>query len=268
MAGFFNFDPITTTLETQRLGDLLQSSPTAAAYALMQRAGFRPEASYRSFLAGLAPLLETLRPLYVANDGLPQAQGTDAINAFGQLFQELLRPKATAGNDDLIGRGYEALMNLAKGGFGQGTPQDSYLGNTEGITSTLAALMGSRLGGRTAGQFLNADSIAQLQAQFANRQAQGYDRNWISFLQEMGYMPGDYTQSKPSVPDQWKPKETPNTTPPRPFRPDVLPPTDTPTHPVTVKPQATPQSSPGKFRPDILPPDIMPTRPRTVAGRR
>lgn len=258
MAGFFEFNPFTTTLDAQRYNDMLGSNPVAAAYALMQRSGYRPEPGYRSFLAGLAPLLETLRPLYVANEGLPAAQGTDAINAFGQLFQELLRPKATQGSDDLIGRGYEALINLGKGGFTEGTPQDAFLGNTDNLTRTLAALMGQRLGGRVMSQFLNEDSIAQLQAQFANRQAGGYDKNWIAFLQEMGYMPGNYMDAKPTVDDPWKP--TPEETPIIPqdeMTPDKMP----------AKPKLPTQTAPRKFRPDILPPTDRPNRPRAVGAR-
>lgn len=255
MPSFFQFDPFTTTQDATRFGDLLAENPAAAAYALMQRAGYRPEPGYRSFLAGLAPLLETLRPLYVAAEGLPQAQGTDAINAFGSLFQELLRPRATKGNDDLIGRGYEALINLAKGGFVEGTPQDSFLGNHDNISNTLLALMGSRIGARVASQFLNKDSLAQLKAQFANRQSRGYDKNWAAFLQELGYMPGNYMDARPTVDDPWKDKpevkpldEMPydkrpqepvkmmnsNTEPPRKFRPDLLPPTDRPARPQRV----------------------------------
>ena len=213
--GDFTFSPFEDTESQQRYGQMLAIDPAAAAYGLMGRSGYKPEASFGSFIAGLAPLLEVLRTTVEAKRGLAGAQ--PSANTFGGLLSALLnprqagvsaenvgmtpadwtnpqrmprpgqRPEVTGGAFgpwDLVGQGLQNIRDVGAGNAGA----SSYLDDPSVVGNDVRALISTQLGGRSANRLFSNDFLSRLIAQFTNQQQEsgGTGQNIVQHLQGEG----------------------------------------------------------------------------------
>jgi hypothetical protein len=189
--GNFSFSPYEDTLSQQRYGTMLGQDPTAAAFALMQDQGYRPESSFGSFIGGLAPLLEVLRTTQEAKTGLAGVQ--PGINTFGGLMNDLLNPRqAGVGGPDLVKRGLGQIRDIGAGNAGA----SSYLEDPGGVGGDVRALVSTQLGGRSANRLFSNDFLSRLLAGFTQGQQNSGtgaqsgpgSQNIVKYLQQAGVL--------------------------------------------------------------------------------
>lgn len=240
-------------VNSQRYSDLLAQDPQAAAMALLSRGGYQSSPANMDMVSGLAPLLEVLRGINVANSGVANATGTESVNAFGKMLQALISPRSmttrAGGAPDLVGGGLEGLQNLAASNMSNlNTGTRSFLSDPGAVFNDARALLAQRLGGSLASRFLGNFAMREYLAKMANMETNnGGNTNPLALLQAMGFLsPGGSGLHQQEDYKTDKPDETVKQPKPQ----DELTPGNRPKMPGRLKPGATsPEMTPGQYNP-------------------